>query len=255
MSFSLEDCFLFGFSVVKIHSLKLKELNLGFIRCSRSLEIDCPNLTSLVMNYYYAEEIHFKDISSLVEARVYFSPRHFKLWRMVVNSVSHVKHLATGWNLEFKFLLPKDQLLFDSPLCNVKQLEIQTGYSKVKVLAMASLLQFLPNLEALILEPPLVIGKKKYYCDFSREPEWEESERMAALEQPIHLQLPSLKFVKIKDFKQTMEEAIFISYLILHGDVLEKIILVHPLVEGNFAAQSVVLRRRRINQLRESCPI
>ncbi|KAJ4846604.1 hypothetical protein Tsubulata_042271 [Turnera subulata] len=51
ISFSFEDSFLQDNSVVKIHSLKLKELNLGFIRCSGSLEIECPNLTSLVMNY------------------------------------------------------------------------------------------------------------------------------------------------------------------------------------------------------------
>ncbi|KAJ4833533.1 hypothetical protein Tsubulata_047859 [Turnera subulata] len=106
-SLSLEDFDLnYSVSVIKIHLPKLKKLNLGLYNgYSKSLVIDCPNLTSLVMDHFSCEakRIDFKNVSSLEEARIYFSSWDYKQWRMVIKSVAHVKHLSTWFKFE-----PKD---------------------------------------------------------------------------------------------------------------------------------------------------
>ncbi|KAJ4835294.1 hypothetical protein Tsubulata_030375, partial [Turnera subulata] len=172
-SLSLEN-FRLGYtvSVIKIHFLKLKKLNLGMYNGNnKSLEIDCPNLTSLVMNHFEVRGIELNDVSSLEEARIYFPSSHYEQWLMVIKSVSHVRHLTTqSWC--FKFLARKDLSnlsLFESPPCHLKHLEIRTDYSKFEVLAMASFLQLLPYLEMLILEPPCR-PKNLYKVNF--EPFW-----------------------------------------------------------------------------------
>ncbi|KAJ4846116.1 hypothetical protein Tsubulata_047471 [Turnera subulata] len=215
-SFSIEDVSELGSrgSVLEIHSLTLKELSLGFYSDRtywkpQSLEINCPNLTSLVMNHFEVRKIHFRDVSSLDRASVYFSDAYYAQWKTVMKSLAHVKHLST------QNFGPKNHGLFKSPLSNVKHLEIRTSYSKF---------EYRPPLS----EPNLV----------------EESKRSALLEKAIHLQIPNLKLVKIKDFKQTTEEAIFISYLLLHGCALEKILLLHPSPEGNVTLRPIVMRRQ-----------
>ncbi|KAJ4835293.1 hypothetical protein Tsubulata_030374 [Turnera subulata] len=202
-SLSLEDFDLnYSVSVIKIHLPKLKKLNLGLYNgYCKSLVIDCPNLTSLVMDHFScgAKRIDFKNVSSLEEARIYFSSWDYKQWRMVIKSVAHVKHLSTWFKFEPKDLPNLNH--FKRPLWNLKHLEIQTGYSKLEVLAMASFLQLLPNLEMLILEPFRIV--RKQYCGYNSyhpEPKWEASEMEPVLKKPIHLQLPSLKLVKIKRF-------------------------------------------------------
>ncbi|KAJ4846601.1 hypothetical protein Tsubulata_042267 [Turnera subulata] len=131
-------------SVLEIHSLTLKELSLGFYSDRtywkpQSLEINCPNLTSLVMNHFEVRKIHFRDVSSLDRASVYFSDAYYPQWKTVMKSLAHVKHLSTQ-NFGPKFLLPKNHGLFKSPLSNVKHLEIRTSYSKFEVLAIAAFL-------------------------------------------------------------------------------------------------------------------
>ncbi|KAJ4835295.1 hypothetical protein Tsubulata_030377 [Turnera subulata] len=246
-SFSLGDIYELSSrdSVIKIHSLKLKKLNLGFY-CNRtqSLEIDCPNLTSLVMTHFVVREVHFKDVSSLDSATVYFWHQYYEQWESVVKSlVHHVKHLGTrNWGLQ----APSKHGLLESLVCNLKHLEIRTGYSKFEVLDLASFLQLFPNLESLVLESPSddFRNKRHYRVPDYRYPQLEASEWKAILEQPIHLQLPSLKLVKIKDFRQTTQEVIFLSYLLLHGHALEKIVLDRPEEKGNFTVQPIVLRRK-----------
>ncbi|KAJ4833532.1 hypothetical protein Tsubulata_047857, partial [Turnera subulata] len=165
-SLSIEDIFQFRDSVIEIRSRKLKELNLSFCRTyakPQSLEIDCPNLTSLVMNHFEVRKIHFRDVSSLLRASVYFSDAYYAQWETVMKSLAHVKHLAAQ-NFGLKFLQPKnlsDHGLFESPLSNVKHLEIRTSYSKFEVLAIAAFLHLLPNLETLILEPPVRLVNRK----------------------------------------------------------------------------------------------
>ncbi|KAJ4843848.1 hypothetical protein Tsubulata_035545, partial [Turnera subulata] len=232
----LDQCRSNEFFKVEICSVMLKELVFKFMSFGYygrgCLVIDCPNLYSLTMINIDAK-YDFKDISGLIEARVYFSQKDWSMerWATIMKLLSNVKHLAIqNWGIQL--LIPSDSYdpaMFDPPFFyNLKHLEIETDYSKFDMLAMASLLALSPYLETIVLE------QRKTSKD---SPEHEDKNQMQLLlNKPVHFSLPSLKV-----------EAIFISHLIQHGAVLEKIILSPPPI-GEVSPRPPVILHREFSQ-------
>lgn len=71
------------------------------------------------------------------------------------------------------------------------------------------------------------------------------------LTEPIHLHLPCLKQVQIKDFRVTKDVELLVSVLVLDGVVLEKIILFSPTMKGESSVPPIVLHRE-LKQVKHS---
>ncbi|KAJ4829776.1 hypothetical protein Tsubulata_038610, partial [Turnera subulata] len=220
---------------------RLRELKLRFFQEKEgSLEIDCPMLGVFTLERFEVGEYDIKKFSRLVEARVSFLHKleYYDTWLKVVKSFPRVMYLSTqNWGPQL--VLSKD-LSDNSLLTNLRQLELETDFSKYDMLGVASFLETSPYLERLILKPLHSTIDEGDYCEY-----FDLKKMKALFNKHINLSIPSLKEVELKEIKATKSEAIFLSFLVLHGVALEKIdmtLLTEGLPEG-VSLPPVTIRR------------
>ncbi|KAA8524531.1 hypothetical protein F0562_010954 [Nyssa sinensis] len=127
----------------------------------------------------------------------------------VVRLVSGVKRLtAQNWWFD-EMKISSEHFI----VSNLNCLELQTGYSKYCLLVIAALLELSPNLVTMIL----------YYVYVMDE---DESLPKDFLSRPIKLNLPSLRQVKMENFRGTDNEFYFLVLLKCQRVVLEKVVIV-----------------------------
>lgn len=211
---SLEDLTLndiLGLPHLKICSSKLRRLSLTHLLCKEgSVEVATPNLEWIRIFFFHVGEYTFKEMASLVTVDIVLL--YYSYWGKVVRQLGNVKHLIAT-NYWFELLVKKEILAQDFVLNNLNLLEMRTGYSKTDMLGIAALFELSPNLNTMILDKIINLGK-------------EETLPEELMNKQLHFSLPSLKQVKIRNFKDTDDELQFISLLGKHGVVLEKIVLV-----------------------------
>ncbi|XP_077242044.1 F-box/LRR-repeat protein At3g26922-like [Tasmannia lanceolata] len=238
-----------------ISSVKLKTLSImNTLQMDGCVEIDAPNLLSLTLNNYVADDYILKDVSSLVEAVIIFLlGNNFQIWRKTLNGLTHVRRLKIDnlWWMEHQQQTGE----FSEEILPYKfrYLELAMVLRKMELPGLAKMLEFSPNLETLVLENRMVymIYNKIRRNDASINQTLgndasinqtldndasinqtlgnvasEESYTGDDLEKVFTGSPLYLKKLKITSFLATDNELELVKYLLMYGVALEKIILV-----------------------------
>ncbi|XP_077243387.1 putative F-box/LRR-repeat protein At3g58880 isoform X2 [Tasmannia lanceolata] len=236
-----------------ISSVKLKTLSImNTLQMDGCVEIDAPNLLSLTLNNYVADDYILKDVSSLVEAVIIFLlGNNFQIWRKTLNGLTHVRRLKIDnlWWMEQQTGEFSEEIL---PY-KFRYLELAMVLRKMELPGLAKMLEFSPNLETLVLENRMVymIYNKIRRNDASINQTLgndasinqtldnnasinqtlgnvasEESYTGDDLEKVFTGSPLYLKKLKITSFLATDNELELVKYLLMYGVALEKIILV-----------------------------
>ncbi|KAL3509593.1 hypothetical protein ACH5RR_028994 [Cinchona calisaya] len=208
-----------GVRQFRIFAERLEELELlYYFPCSpeeyeSSVEINAPYLRSLKIEHFYVAKYYSTDLSSVVEAELNFYDRDgfcLQLWCSVMSLLTGVKRLSVQ-NMWFGFINSKIESSEHFAFKNLSHLELKTGYTMSDFKGLAALFVQSPGLETLVLD---------YVYDTDKVIRYGHS----LIEQCL-FDIPTLRKVKMKNFRITDNEILVLALMKMGKVLLERVTL------------------------------
>ncbi|KAK8960319.1 putative F-box protein [Platanthera guangdongensis] len=224
---TLRRCLRLGVISIVLPDLNLKKLTVGDCWATNLLVINSPKLQSFQYFGRFCTENSFSEISSLVDASIYsLGPSLENDYAEILADLCHVQilTLCTGTLLDLNQREDDGDNEFPIQLQNLKELQLlvdsMTNECLTCIYSFFRLCSS-PVLEKLFIQLPRIIQDPK-----------ERKYGVTVMLNPLDsATMDSLKVIKVINFKGTLNEMRLVSFLLQKAIVLERMVLVLPLVE------------------------